>query len=1043
MDTTLFLQHLHDVSLEEGRAYIQAHIAELADHDAIGSLLAEDALRQLYTPFLSLKLAELLIYFGESIHHLSSHALGLKAKGDALVQIGHYQSAMESLDAAGEEFLSLGDEGNWARSRISWIVAAASLGRVEEALQEAARARDIFLRYGEYYWVCIIDTNTGVIYAQIGRYQDAIRVYKQMLVIYPTLSDQSEAFIKRSIAISEANQALNFARLGKFEQSYRLLQQAQVSFMALKETSLIINTEIHLAELYYIQGYYGSALRCYYQAQDILIQNKIDNPRLLAELQLQMANALVKLNRAYEACQLMNEAVGMYRQLGTSLQASNVLREYATTLAASGRLQEALAALNEAWMLFHQGGFDYYTSITKLQQAELLLEMGSVAEAYNEARIIKEYFKAQGLVARSIRASLVMVASLIEQAQQAELHREKEQQAILLQEAVVICKQGASQARQHHLQEEVYKSKYLLGRLFALQGDARKAAKYYKVAITQIERILDDLVYDLSPSFLQTAWTVYEDMIALCLQQEQAGHAFSYLERARSMALHQYLNTAKMSYDKNQESVDKISSDALQTNSAAVLQAQDELKDWQERYRRYSVLLSQIDISVSPTVERGVIEAELKRCETKLSELFERLYLHKATARLAPFVKKRERRNATQLDLAQMRQHLSPGQLLLAYFLYKGGLVIFAVTAEHLVTYENPDGMKQLERLLPLLHAHLQPGGWPNSQQPPQQGVRQMLNKLYNLLIAPVAAYLPPPSGYLTIVPYGPLHNLPFHALYDGSHFLIENYQINYLPASSLLLQRDTLRREQDGHSLEAEVALKPALIFGYSGQGHLQRALEEARTLATMLGGCRYLEDEATIARLIEEAPGSPIIHLATHGHSRLDAPNFSAVLLADGRFNAIDAFSLDLKGCELVTLSGCETGLALSSGGDEQLGLGRAFLAAGAGALVMSLWPVEDNATNELMQLFYQNLLGGESKVQALRAAQCAFIHRTTLIDTHPYYWAAFRLVGEVSPLKYQRETDAQKSGLSTSQDQEVDVIDYTSSTARLVERQGGKNP
>jgi CHAT domain-containing protein len=107
-------------------------------------------------------------------------------------------------------------------------------------------------------------------------------------------------------------------------------------------------------------------------------------------------------------------------------------------------------------------------------------------------------------------------------------------------------------------------------------------------------------------------------------------------------------------------------------------------------------------------------------------------------------------------------------------------------------------------------------------------------------------------------------------------------------------------------------------------------------------------------------------------------------------------------LKGCELVTLSGCETGLALSGGGDEQLGLGRAFLAAGASSLVMSLWTVEDNATNELMQLYYQHLLGGDGKAQALRDAQCSLLRRTSSIYTHPYFWAAFRLVGEVGPLK-----------------------------------------
>ncbi|MFL5696851.1 MAG: CHAT domain-containing protein [Ktedonobacteraceae bacterium] len=186
-----------------------------------------------------------------------------------------------------------------------------------------------------------------------------------------------------------------------------------------------------------------------------------------------------------------------------------------------------------------------------------------------------------------------------------------------------------------------------------------------------------------------------------------------------------------------------------------------------------------------------------------------------------------------------------------------------------------------------------------------------MLNKLYHLLIAPVAALLPPSAGYLTIVPYGPLHQLPFHALYDGSQFLVEDFQINYLPASSLLKPPAT---DDTGDTSKGNS--KPPLIFGYSGHGHLQRALEEARTLATMLDGQCYLEDEATIARLIEQAPGSSIIHLATHGHSRLDAPNFSSILLADGWFNAIDAFSLNLKGCELVILSGCETGLALSGG-------------------------------------------------------------------------------------------------------------------------------
>src|ERR1700694_131138 len=219
MDNTIFLQQLRESSLEEGRAFIEAHLDELTDHTAIGDLLADEALKQLYNPFLSLKLAELLVLFGDYTHHLSSHALGLKAKGDALVQISHYQAALESLDAAGEEFLSLGDKGNWARSRISWMIASAWLGHVEEAIQHAARAREVFLQNGEPYWVCTIDINTAVIYAHVGRYRDAHDMYERMLEIFPTVNDQSEFSIQRSIAMAELNKGINLARLAKFEQA--------------------------------------------------------------------------------------------------------------------------------------------------------------------------------------------------------------------------------------------------------------------------------------------------------------------------------------------------------------------------------------------------------------------------------------------------------------------------------------------------------------------------------------------------------------------------------------------------------------------------------------------------------------------------------------------------------------------------------------------------------------------------------------------------------------------------------------------------------
>src|SRR5260370_35370289 len=111
MDTDLFVQQLCDLNLEEGRAYIQAHAAGSGDPAAIAILSRQESLHQRnINDFASLKLAELLIFFGDYMQHAPSHALCLVPKGDALSHMVHFKPALEVLDAAGEQVLPLGDE---------------------------------------------------------------------------------------------------------------------------------------------------------------------------------------------------------------------------------------------------------------------------------------------------------------------------------------------------------------------------------------------------------------------------------------------------------------------------------------------------------------------------------------------------------------------------------------------------------------------------------------------------------------------------------------------------------------------------------------------------------------------------------------------------------------------------------------------------------------------------------------------------------------------------------------------------------------------
>lgn len=309
-----------------------------------------------------------------------------------------------------------------------------------------------------------------------------------------------------------------------------------------------------------------------------------------------------------------------------------------------------------------------------------------------------------------------------------------------------------------------------------------------------------------------------------------------------------------------------------------------------------------------------------------------------------------------------------------------------------------PGAVPQIERLVRAFRLNLEAVERSESQGSPalEAQARAVLGRLYTVLFAGLDGLDSLRS--LVVVPHGLLHYVPFHAMHDGERFLIERIAISYAPSTELYTICRARRPRRRG-----------ALVLANSAGGQLPLTLAEAESVGKVLDAPVYTESEATRARIERDGRRAAVVHIAAHGQFRPDAPLFSRIELADGPLTTADVFDLNLNAA-LVTLSACETGRSVLGGGDELVGLMRAFLYAGAAALLVSQWRVEDAAAAELVTHFYQELIAGASKPAALQTAQRALISAGTPENgrAHPFFWAGFQLIGDDRPVR--RSTRAQ---------------------------------
>jgi len=288
----------------------------------------------------------------------------------------------------------------------------------------------------------------------------------------------------------------------------------------------------------------------------------------------------------------------------------------------------------------------------------------------------------------------------------------------------------------------------------------------------------------------------------------------------------------------------------------------------------------------------------------------------------------------------------------------------------------------------------------------------------------------------LIFIPDDVLNYLPFETLIcekNEKRWLINDYKIGYVPSISCLREiiqnkktknrnprKDILAFGDPDFGIYEKEDNRNDLFQPYSSQEsnyiRLQfsgREIERISSLFKKTKRNAFTRERATEGRLKQmNLDDYKIVHFATHGLIYDEKPARSSIVLSlnnnttkhnksreDGFLQMREIFNLRLN-ADLVTLSSCQTGLGQLIRGEGIRSLNRAFFFAGSSSVIISLWPVNDQASSQLMERFYTYLRSSKSTMDALQSSKLEMIASGIQLS-HPYYWAGFIVTGNADKI------------------------------------------
>ena len=896
----------------------------------------------------ALELAEAALVIARKLRQRELLARCLRAKANALYALGRNKSAVRFHEKALRLFRALRNAAEVARTLSASIQPLILSGEYDRAFVAANQAWQIFAERGEDWRLARLEINRGNIFHRQDRFEEALSCYERA---HQRLLPHKDS---EGIAAALSNMAVCLITLNDFPRALATYQQAREFCERQGMPLLVAQADYNVAYLHYLRGEYSLAIGMLRAAR--VACQKVGDLYHSALCQLDLSEIYLELNLSAEAAEVAQETFLRFQELGMGYEAAKALANQAIALGQQEKAFLALELFGKARAMFVREKNLVWPWLIDLYQALVLYKEGRYFEARRLCLGALEFFRSSVLPGKAILCQLLLARVALRTGDRDEARRE--------------C--GSALERVAALEAPMlrYHAHFLMGQVHEAAGNREEAYASHQSAREALETLRSSLRgEELKIAFMKNKLEVYEALVELCLSRNDgraAETAFGYIEQAKSRSLQDLL------FHRGQ---------ALPAVDAGQSELVRRIRDLREELNWY---YHRIELEQLQQEERS--PERIEQLE-KQAEIREKELLHVLRELPASEPEGVQLRASTAVSLDALRSALAPGAALVEYFQANGRILAALVTRERLeiMPVSLSSRIRDLLRLLQFQLSKFRLGAdyFRRFQDSLLQATQAHLRELYQEVLAPLIQRWE--GDHLIVVPHDVLHYLPFHALYDGQQYLIDSCTVSYAPSATIYALCHTRSVNTAG----------PSLILGVPDP-QAPFILQEVQSVAAILPEPElFVGDSATLNVLREKGRRSRIVHIAAHGSFRQDNPMFSGIRLGGSYLGLYDLYQLKLP-VDLVTLSGCATGLNVVAAGDELLGLVRGLLCAGAQSLLLTLWEVNDKSTAEFMQSFYRRFRDSGDKPSAFKAATLELRERYP----HPYYWAPFLLMGKVFP-------------------------------------------